>query len=288
MANTDNKSEQDARKKVKPSWKIKGRKYIFPNPDQEQTFDKESKRNKVCYIPIYDEREGEIDPEDDDCIDTNEEIKKLPEYGIPVDANLAIHMMADFICRLKKETEIDLRNKFYDTDCNKSVEQITQLEKLKCWIYDLLITSFGMTFNKNVILKILSQPGCEHLRMYLCTKSIGPEDEINSNKKESNTKDYLSLVLVGVDKHLCDLRYKDDDLICETDDKKRSYLTVNTMSLSAEYGHPPNKQENFVPDERWTFFKWAQKIVEGMEKAKLCEKEKHENQPHQNERSNQS
>jgi hypothetical protein len=82
-------------------------------------------------------------------------------YGIPIDAPLAVSMI--------KALHEKVSTLPPESDFRKMMEG-----------------SFAITFDKNVLLKTISQPKCEGIRFYLCVKK-GPGD-----------KDVLSLVTVGV------------------------------------------------------------------------------------------
>jgi hypothetical protein len=122
-----------------------------------------------------------------------------------------------------------------------------EVEQFGWLMYGLLNRSSAITFDKNILLKTLSQPGCEGVRFYLCKKTLS--DGIHELTEEN---DYLSLVTVGVDKEGHDLDY-----VVEGE------LTDN--SLVSEYGSPPprgNRQThhcspNFIYDDKYALLKRA-------------------------------
>ncbi len=143
-------------------------------------------------------------------------------YGQPIDANLAIHL----IQRLLEKLEASGFLSYSELSSNKGANNklpVTGCEDLLKWFKDLLIFSMGITFDKNILLKLISQPKCEGVRYYLCLKQSNIDKE---------PKDVLSLVLVGVDSEGCDLHY-------EISKSAVDVFAVSTESLTAEYGHPP-------------------------------------------------
>lgn len=156
----------------------------------------------------------------DDEIDIEEESRSvnmsgtLP-YGIPIDANLAVYLISE----LRREL-------------NSGTRDFT-------WIKDLLEKSGGITFDKNIVLKIISQPHCEGVRLYPALKN-------------HEGADFLSLVIVGVDSVGTDLHYGDPK------QDRVSLGAYDTKSLSGEYGHPPG--EGFKSNEnKFVLYKYAEK-----------------------------
>lgn len=118
-------------------------------------------------------------------------------YGMPVSATLGINLVADFLTLLKEA----------------SPDQLNAILQRSC----------AITLDKNVLLKTLSQPDCEGVRLYFCAKSTGPKED----------QQYLSLVTVGVDSDGKDLLYEYTPI----ENKQDIFLT--NKSLLSEYGHPP-------------------------------------------------
>jgi hypothetical protein len=147
--------------------------------------------------------------------------------GMPVDANLAVH----FIKNLLDNYQIHVQN--HNANFERFVEDtnfegLRDLYKTSKKIGDSVVkVSYGITFDKDMILKIISQPKCEGLRSYLCARPIPPDGEL-----------HLSLAIVGVDKDGVDLHYnlretaKPSELMLGADN-------VITQSLTVEYGTPP-------------------------------------------------
>lgn len=143
-----------------------------------------------------------------------------PPYGIPIDATLAINLISDFQAMLsapaiKTLMQVDPRDLADKRNGELAVKAVNTL-------VSILRRSCVITIDKNVMLKTLSQPGCEGLRFYLC-------------KKTEEGEDYISLVTVGVDSEGRDLLYQP----AAAGKKKSSASTLQDMSLISEYGHPP-------------------------------------------------
>ena len=88
------------------------------------------------------------------------------------------------------------------------------------WIKNLIEKGPGVTFDKNILLKMISQPRCEGIRFYPALKSKGKEF-------------FLSLVIVGVNSEGYDLHYNEGD--------KKIMDAYITKSLTGEYGHLPGE-----------------------------------------------
>jgi hypothetical protein len=152
--------------------------------------------------------------------------------GIPVTAHHGISLMKNLL-KLMKDAGLDLGNL-----PSLRLEQldVTKLEILG----QLLIASFGMTFDRSILLKILSQPGCEGMRFYPCIKKV-------------EGKDYLSLVMVGVNKNGFDLLYSKDNY------SKVLHDQIN-LSLVCEYGHPPYPGTR-LPEDRYSLLRMAEESL---------------------------
>ncbi|WP_074491209.1 hypothetical protein [Mucilaginibacter polytrichastri] len=125
-------------------------------------------------------------------------------FGVPVDTDLAVQLIKNGLIKNKMIANRFLKDKAKNAELIHFVEEVVGL-------------SYGITFDKTIILKILSQPKCEGLRAYLCAR---PEE------KQYHT----SLVMLGVDADGYDLNYE------ITSEEKAS----PTSSLLVEYGYPPN------------------------------------------------
>jgi len=120
-----------------------------------------------------------------------------PIFGKPIDVNVAISLIEDSFKLAQKHL-------FGDGEHRDFTQEILKL-------------SYGITFDKSIILKILSQPKCEGLRSYLCYRD-----------------NHYSLVMLGVDKDGYDLGY-----YRKPEGKKAADSSVDNTGLLAEYGHPP-------------------------------------------------
>jgi hypothetical protein len=168
--------------------------------------------------------------------------------GTPIDATLAVGYIRNFI---KSFRIIRRKSKFVfeeatqdmdDAKLNDHVRLIAEeakefYEKSKKFYENVVKLNVGMTMDKNMALKLLSQPRCEGLRFYLCSKG----------------KDNVSLVAVGVDCEGVDLNYKYPPSATEND---TANPVVGTQSLVGDYVTPPyqlqfedfSPQKNDIPD----------------------------------------
>ncbi|MBS1486907.1 MAG: hypothetical protein JST43_04900 [Bacteroidetes bacterium] len=139
-------------------------------------------------------------------------------YGIPIEATLAINLISDFHLLLGEFKDVFIKGGTLETKLK--TEKMDSFYKSINTLVQILRRSCAITIDKNVLLKTLSQPGCEGLRFYLC-------------KKSNEGKDYVSLVTVGVDSN------GKDHLYDYTPQSKQKTVSVETTSLTSEYGFPP-------------------------------------------------
>ena len=141
----------------------------------------------------------------------------MPEggpYGVAIDAPSAVSMI---------KALRDLVSKQPDSNELKGVMQ----------------SSFAITFDRNLLLKTISQPKCEGVRFYLCLK------------KTEKGEDLLSLVTVGVDAGGKDLLYEYSEGTQVQD--------IATRSLVAEYGFPPGVLQQSSPSiDPFVLFKFSE------------------------------
>lgn len=139
-------------------------------------------------------------------------------YGIPIHAKLGIALIADFQAMLTKILE-----KVQSPELSALLDT-----GLSDNLIALLQRSSAITIDKNVLLKTLSQPGCEGVRFYLCKKVL--------DDAEGKQTAYASLVTVGVDGAGKDLHYeyKHGSLA-----EGLAVADVNTTSLVTEFSAPP-------------------------------------------------
>lgn len=147
-------------------------------------------------------------------------------YGIPINAKLAVALIADLQSRLREKVN-NFNNFLEDEDVREDLE----------WLKNLLIHSSAITMDKNIILKTLSQPGCEGVRFYLCRKTIGDEKQ-----------PFFSLVTVGVNKKGEDLFY---EYSSETLKLGLKAAQLEDVSLLSEYSSPP-PPETILNETRFT------------------------------------
>jgi len=132
-------------------------------------------------------------------------------FGVPIDATLALSLIKNALDNSLKFNESfkEFRDKMNAAD-NDFVNKVLSL-------------TYGITFDKSVILKILSQPNCEALRSYLCAREVDGEQ-------------HYSLVMVGVDNNGFDLNYYPTT---SGGVEITATSQMNTESMLAEYGYPP-------------------------------------------------
>lgn len=175
---------------------------------------------------------------------TNKSKNKKHPYGMPIDARLAVALIAAW------QKKVDgLKEKLFEEKRELSLNR-EERDSFKA----LLKRSSAITVDKNIILKTLSQPGCEGLRFYLCMKSEPSKDE-----KET---DFLSLVTVGVNEYGRDLHYSYDD----KNGIKGMKALKASYSMLSEYNSPPpppyniSKAKSFIEDsfdKRYAILKYA-------------------------------
>jgi hypothetical protein len=170
------------------------------------------------------------------CMDMPDDRTKDQPFGIPITPDLAITLISDFFYLLdhphgkpRLDGELSpIGKKFFegrdiqahdftDVDIESFIQAVNSL-------VNVLRRSCAITIEKNVLLKTLSQPGCEGLRFYLCKKNV-------------NSTDYMSLVTVGVDDKGHDLLYK--YIKYPPDSPGPIADAVTPHSLVSEYSHPP-------------------------------------------------
>lgn len=146
--------------------------------------------------------------------------------GMPIDANLAVHFIQNFFSHyeiiLHQHTQ-NLKSIVEKNDFNGLLD----LHKKTKEMHDSIVNmTYGMTLDKDLILKIISQPMCQGLRFYLCARNLG------------NNEMHLSLVTVGVDQDGFDLHYNQGNTITPKVIGK-GVNEITTQSLTAEYLTPP-------------------------------------------------
>jgi len=172
--------------------------------------------------------------------------KPAEPYGIPITAELGIGLIADLQYLIQPIVAAATKESFSAAITDESFETLQEL----------LRHSSAITIDKNVLLKTLSQPGCEGIRFYLCKKVI-------------DGASYLSLVTVGVTSDGQDLHYeyKPDRL-----QNGLKEAALPTSSLVSEYGSPPPPRTvalaNAVSD-KFALLKYALEETENIKKEKL-------------------
>ena len=190
-------------------------------------------------------------------------------FGMPIDGRLAVHYIrnlwdtikADNLLRMTEQS-IDKVNSYRKNNHaflkgNENNKALTELEKVQQelidqisqaekWLLDLLNSSFAISMRKNLVLKTLSQPGCEGLRFYLCMKDKPKEN--NNTKPGANTSKVqptpenthaapgkiLTLVMVGLDIHGQDLNFKYDEAL-HRDAGANGIAKIENPSVCDEY-----------------------------------------------------
>ncbi len=167
-------------------------------------------------------------------------------YGIPITAELGIGLIADLQYLIQPIASATTKENFSASITDESFETLKEL----------LRYSSAITIDKNVLLKTISQPGCEGIRFYLCKKVV-------------DDASYLSLVTVGVTFDGQDLHYK------YTPDKLQNGLkeaALPTSSLVSEYGSPPPPSTLAMAEavsDKFALLKYALEESENIKKEKL-------------------
>ena len=171
--------------------------------------------------------------------------KAAEPCGIPITAELGIGLIADLQYLIQPIVAAATKESFSAAITDESFETLQEL----------LRHSSAITIDKNVLLKTISQPGCEGIRFYLCKKVI--EDA-----------SYLSLVTVGVTSDGQDLHYE------YTPDKLQGGLkeaALPTTSLVSEYGTPPPPRNMALAEavsNKYALLKYALEESENIKKEK--------------------
>jgi hypothetical protein len=207
---------------------------------------------------------------------------KMPDgrkiFGEPVNARLAIF----YIRKLWKEIERNrllsiyddthaffelLRKEFKGSEGLDREEFLRKLREFNDrwkdannWLIELLRNSFGITMDKGILLKTLSQPDCEGIRNYLAMKKKR-EEKGSKNGEVEDSEGFpviLTLVTVGVDKQGTDLHYEYEDDKHTVD----SIPDIENESLSFEYpgtsGIPPGEHKLKLPAlQPYVLYKYA-------------------------------
>jgi hypothetical protein len=184
-------------------------------------------------------------------VNLHAESNNTTPYGLPISPALAVALIADLQDRLMPPALTGI------IDALPNEADKTTLKELE----QLLVHSAAITIDKSVLLKMLSQPGCEGVRFYLCRK----EEEVELPGGATETMAFASLVTVGVDSSGQDLHYHYQPGSLEGGLTESS---LSNTSLIAEYGSPPPPPKNFALtaagdyfDDRYALLKYAQEHV---------------------------
>lgn len=201
-------------------------------------------------------------PHKDDNIDipeSDEDGIMMPDgkniYGEPVDARLAVFYIKKLwkevfnkklltiaedtnalLNFLKEKVENDFKS-FDKVDFLNKLDVISSsTEEANNWLAGLLDNSFGITMDKSILLKTLSQPGCEGVRFYLAMKDkADKQHDQDSVEVPYSLPGVLTLVTVGVDCEGTDLHFSYDEKSALPDDIPK----IETCSLCTEYPKTP-------------------------------------------------
>jgi len=158
--------------------------------------------------------------------------ESAPPAGITIDANLAVYFIKKFHDKLNSEPFLNFLKKGFSTS---SITEIENAEITK-WLKNLLIFSRAISVDKNILMKVLSQPGCEGVRYYLGLKQNDAFDP-SVGETLKNPKQVMVLVLVGIDKDGKDLNYSFDPEIRSS--VQSGVYDVTNTSVTGEYNYPP-------------------------------------------------
>lgn len=163
--------------------------------------------------------------------------RKVDAFGDPITINLANLLVQDFYHEFENKAYKAIKDKFQ----LKNGEAISEQS-----IYDLidLIAQFipyKVTFSKEVLMMLLSQPNCAGIKSYFCMGL--PEEKVNkenSDNPESADERKPSLVLVGVDINDCDLKSNRDH------PRKPSIIYINNLEDQIEYDIENSKSDDKI------------------------------------------
>ncbi|RYE56596.1 MAG: hypothetical protein EOP48_07645 [Sphingobacteriales bacterium] len=181
-------------------------------------------------------------------------------YGIAIDAPLAVQLIRDLWKRVHEErvNQIAADMNFlindipFDDEKAKGIKISIQklATKAQTWLDNLLHCSFALTIDKGLLLKMLSQPGCEGVRLYLCLN------------KESEHSNHLSIVSVGVDIDAKDLNYSYDPANHNLDSitfmENESFTDEYAYSLKKDPFDPNTTPQDIAP---YVLFKYANHVT---------------------------
>lgn len=178
-------------------------------------------------------------------------------FGEPVDARLAVFyirklwkkVLGSNVLTIAEDTKAlfdELKSMFEEEEAksidkdalNKKLDQVLKtVEEANNWLISLLDNSFGITLDKNTLLKTLSQPGCEGMRFYLALKDK-PDKRKQASENDGTSVPLpviLTLVSVGVNQ-------KAEDLHFEFYPEKQDFNNIphiDNSSLCTEYPRTP-------------------------------------------------
>jgi hypothetical protein len=169
--------------------------------------------------------------------------------GRPIDANMAVRFIYNFIHDYKTiyshhefENFDDMLNSLGKDELKRLVISGRNFTEM---VADL---NCAMSLDKNMALKILSQPGCEGLRFYLCER---PKDiDENNIQNADDNQNEISLVVVGFDSTGHDLNYWQSKAVTYKEGTPRNTIVpgqqgskaitnIEMKSLNVEYVTPP-------------------------------------------------
>jgi len=188
--------------------------------------------------------------------------------GKPIEANLAVRFIRNFKRKFSIYQHVPTAQEFINLSTD---EQLAKHLETRTHLHHVLKFTHGMTFDRDLVLKIMSQPKCEGIRCYLCARP---------NSSQTSDGFDMSLVLVGVDQYGVDLHYKEDykpvpkpgndtgaiPAAAPMDDPGDPNVPNN--SLNGEYStEPPNngitkdfEWDDAIIDDRYVLLKIASKI----------------------------
>lgn len=214
------------------SWDVVG-KHFKPNS-------KSNAQTEYCQLTI---------PQTDLCVTMPDSNRPL---GRPVEVNVALEYIANFVSNFQLVYDppgLENIEKLLGDPTVKALDlYINKVQKLAGKIMDL---NYAMSLDRNVILKMLSQPGCEGLRFYLCAR---PDDD-TKDVVDTDPADFdISLVIVGIDCEGYDLKYnyKKKQIFDQKNPlgpRKVGEVTLPNLqmqSMTGEYVTPPYGVDNRI------------------------------------------
>jgi len=177
--------------------------------------------------------------------------------GRPINTNMAVKFIRNFLDDHNGSVE-KTRAHFVNAHDEDAKEFLGLVIK---YLDRIIKLNYAMSLDKNMALKVLSQPRCEGLRFYLCEKKKDGDvlEQVKSESQDVAHDDMeTSLVVVGFDACGRDLNYRyPNDATYQASNLgavipaqigAKAIKNVKMQSLNVEYVTPPGGGGGIVPN----------------------------------------